>query len=256
MTIASYYGFPTQEKYDAAKEAIVGIECEIEGLYGEQFFDGFQTTKDGSLRHNGYEFISKPRSVTETVQIFKFLHDNISLVDVAEGNFSRRTSTHVHMNCRSMDFKQIHKLIMLYALYEEVFFLMVDKERRGNIHCVPLTETYLPSIYSLHVPHLRDRWHKYTALNILPLSQQGTVEFRHLQGTNDPSLLLEWLTCLENLWKLALSVEFSVEELSNKEKITEWFKDIFGHSKKIMALEPALESLTANTLLDVKFSFV
>jgi Putative amidoligase enzyme len=256
MILAEYFGFGFNEKVDATNHPIFGIECEIEGVQDGQYFTGFDTTKDGSLRHNGYEFISCPMPMETVLTAFRNLHSSLLLIPLDEGNFSRRTSTHVHMNCRSLTAEQVKTMVMLYALFEEVFFLMVDKNRRGNIHCVPLTETFLPSKYSHSIHSLRDCWHKYTALNILPLSKQGTIEFRHLQGTNSVELLEEWLTCLGNLWYLCQTAQLTPETLTNKETIVSWFKDIFGGSKRVMVCEAALDSLIENTLLDVKFSLV
>jgi hypothetical protein len=147
---------------------------------------------------------------------------------------------------------------LLYALYEEFFFAMVEQGRRGNIHCVPLTETHLPGNYALPIEKLaqQGRWHKYTALNILPLTTLGTVEFRHLQGTDDVELFGEWLQLLENLWKLSQETTITVEALVSEEVLKSWWKELFGHSKRIMALEPAFNNTIANSLLDVKFAFI
>lgn len=133
---------------------------------------------------------------------------------------------------------------------------MVDSSRRGNIHCVPLTETFLCNYYSHNLNHMLTRWHKYTALNVLPLAKLGTIEFRHLQGTDDTNLMETWLTTLENLWKLGQEVKITEETLSSKDTLREWFVKLFGHSTKIMALEPCLFDMIGNNLIDVKLSLV
>lgn len=42
-------------------------------------------------------------------------------------------------------------------------------------------------------------WQKYTALNLLPITKYGTVEFRHMHGTNDFDKLCTWINSLSNL---------------------------------------------------------
>jgi hypothetical protein len=233
-----------------------GIECEIECVRSpRENFDIFKATHDGSLRNDGLEFISEPSEKLQLVEGFKKLHARLAFTEV-DDPFSPRTSTHVHINCRSLTAGQVKNLIMLYVLYEEFFFAMVKPERRGNIHCVPLSETYLCSFYSKPLDYLRQRWHKYTALNILPLGELGTVEFRHLQGTDDASLLEEWLTTLENLWRIAQRTYVDAAFVSSPEVITATWEQLFGHSARITPLRPNIAAMTQNNLLDVKLSLI
>jgi hypothetical protein len=240
---------------NTATAFIAGLECEIESVVSKHSDDIFVATEDGSLRNNGCEFISHPHTKDVLLDSFKKLHARLEFYDKAEA-FSSRTSTHVHVNCRSLDEVQVRNLTLLYALFEEFFFAMVDANRRGNIHCVPLSETFLSANYRHGVMHQRERWHKYTALNLLPLGKLGTVEFRHLQGTGDVNLVEEWLTTLENLWKLAQTVVIDATSLSSEHALKDWFYSIFGHSKRIMALEPCLKDMIKNSLIDVKLSLV
>jgi hypothetical protein len=145
---------------------------------------------------------------------------------------------------------------LFYALFENFFFSMVNSDRRDNIHCVPLTETFLPQIYRYDLQRYVKNWHKYTALNVIPLVKQGSIEFRHLQGTKDDQLLSEWLTTLDNLWQLCQREALSAESLADKAKLKYYWKSLFGHSPRIMALEPAFDNIIQNSLLDVKFAFV
>ena len=237
------------------KEFFAGLECEIESVMAHHDIGLFKATEDGSLRNNGCEFISIPATKPDLVDGFKNLHAEIVYHDKSEA-FSARTSTHVHINCRPLDELQVKNLTLLYALFEEFFFAMVDKTRRSNIHCVPLSETFLSGNYRHDLQYQLQRWHKYTALNILPLGTLGTVEFRHLQGTDDTNLLEEWLTALENLWKLAQTVRLDAASLGNEQILMDWFYVLFGHSKRIIALSPCFSSMIKNSLIDVKLSLV
>jgi len=255
MNIAYVYGL-NESPLNFCSQFTAGVECEIESVSnGGEGFKGFEATEDGSLRNHGVEFISVPLGKTELLDCFDNLHAEIEFFDKKDA-FSPRTSTHVHINCRSLEASQVKTLILLYALYEDFFFAMCEPGRRDNIHCVPLTETYLTALYGKDLKLLVERWHKYTALNILPLKNLGTVEFRHLQGTGDSALLAEWLTTLENLWTMCQRESLSIETLSDEDTLKSWWYKLFGHSSRVMSLSPSFNNIIANSLLDVKFAFV
>lgn len=255
MNIAYTYGL-VPSPLDTASVFIAGMECEIESVANpNHLFEGFEVTEDGSLRNNGVEFISVPCPKGTLLANFCSLHEELAFNRKADA-FSPRTSTHVHINCRPLEPEQVKTLVLLYALYENFFFAVCEPGRRNNIHCVPLTDTFLPELYKKDLKVLIGRWHKYTALNILPLGTLGTVEFRHMQGTDDAALIQEWLTVLENLWALAQRVSLSAENLSSEDLLRSWWLILFGHSPRIMALSPSFNNIIANSLLDVKMAFV
>jgi len=253
--IQQEYGLRRYESLDEVNFFIAGIECEIESVEPDQSFDNFTSTHDGSLRNDGIEFISRPLDRGVLLNSFRNLHANIQLYE-PEQAFSSRTSTHVHVNCRTLTPDQTKQLVLFYALFEDFFFAMVNKDRRGNIHCVPLTETFLPNIYKYDLTRYIQSWHKYTALNVLPLGKLGSIEFRHLQGTRDDQLLGEWLLTLDNLWHLSQREHITAETLADEAKLKQWWLSLFAHSPRIMALEPAFNNVIQNSLLDVKFAFV
>jgi hypothetical protein len=239
--------------YREAKDFICGIECEVESSKnGGKHFGNFKCIQDGSLRNNGFEYVTlTPTTRDVIVSGFKDLHEWLKF---GPDPFSERTSTHVHINVASLDEAQVKNMLMLYALFEELFFAMVKPARRHNIHCVPLTETHLPMHYHLSLRGLVERWHKYTGVNLGRIHDLGTVEFRHLHGTGDKKELDIWLHVLENLWKLCQRVDVNATTLSNKEMITEWFEAIFFPADKVMMLRPSLFDIIRNSLIDVKFS--
>ena len=253
--IQETYGLRKTDGLDNVNFFVAGIECEIESVEPDQSFDNFMSTHDGSLRNDGMEFISRPLDRGVLLNSFRNLHASIQLYE-PEQAFSPRTSTHVHVNCRTLTTEQTRQLVLFYALFEDFFFAMVNKDRRGNIHCVPLTETFLPSIYKYDLTRYIKSWHKYTALNVLPLGKQGSIEFRHLQGTKDDQLLGEWLMTLDNLWYICQREELTAETLADNAKLKQYWKTLFAHSPRIMALEPAFNNIIQNSLLDVKFAFV
>lgn len=240
--------------YTNQTSPLFGVECEIEAVRHVEDLDGlWQITEDGSLRNGGKEFISVPLLLPQQFEAFKKLHANITL-----GNdpFSERTSIHVHMNCQGLDEQQVKNILLLYALYEECFFLMVHPSRRNNIHCVPLTETHMPSMYNRQLSSIVERWHKYTALNLLPLASQGTIEFRHMHGHNDSVLYNQWLVCLANLLEVGKRITIDRAFLSNKEALIRTHADIFRDSPVYNTTRVGFEFYMNNAITDVKLSLM
>ncbi len=180
----------------ACPTLIYGVELEIERIpaLGDMSLTGFTATEDGSLRNNGKEFISKPMTFSNLMWC---LNNFFTKNKFTEANYSERCSIHVHTNCLNLTLEQIQSLCMVYQVYEDLLFAWVSPERAENIFCVPWSQTTLS--YKMFDKDPANwitkgkRWRKYTALNLLPLFTQGTVEFRHMPGTNDVKRIETWL---------------------------------------------------------------
>lgn len=240
--------------YGAVKEVLFGIECEIEDIkaWNEWVGDHWGITEDGSLRNNGKEFLMPPNNFNNSMEMFKKLHANLSL---GKEPFSDRTSIHVHVNMQNLRENEVKQIILLYALFEEYFFMIPDSGRRANIHCVPLSETFLPSYYNQGLPVLHQKWQKYSALNVKPLTEHGTLEFRHMHGHNDADKMAQWLKLLENLVQVGSTMEpFSPTNLT-PENIRALFSKLFGHFPQHDSWKMTLSESTFNSVLDIKLSF-
>ena len=252
-TVAQFYG--SGGHLAIVSKFVAGMECEIEGLPSSkiQSFGHFACKEDHSLRNQGMEYVSAPLERDALLNQFIELQKWLKL-DPKKNPFSERTSVHVHVNVSNMTMQQAKNMLMLYALYEELFFSMVKPERRANIHCVPLTETHLPGIYNKPMWLLRDRWSKYAAVNLMRMSDLGTIEFRHHHGSGDTEEITAWLKVLDNLWTLARQVVIDEESLSNPARVYAWFDAIFNPSPKTLMLGGQLHNIIQNSLIDVKFS--
>ncbi len=189
-----------------------GVEHEVENVDWDRYENvapkmadacGYQREDDGSLIA-GTEFITFPASLANQIAFHKVLHGN----ELFEGEpFSERTSTHVHVNVSQLSVEQTLSLLQLYALAEPYFFAFVGETRERNIHCVPLWATQMGGLLFKHnytYTLLPQQWHKYTALNIKPMKEIGTIEFRHLYGTEDTTIFANWLALLKSLYTWAL----------------------------------------------------
>ena len=202
---------------------------------------------DGSLRNNGVEFITKPLSFKESLNTFDILHKGLTL---GPQPFSSRTSIHVHVNMTNMTLAQLKHFLLTYALLEPVFFEVAGETRKHNIHCVPLNFTILPSIYSKPIQDIVKAWSKYSAFNLMPVRTQGTVEFRHLYGTDDAMVYQKWLTLIKELWDFVYNNETTtLETLLRSEHSPQTIQNIVLPSSKYMSPDYSA------SFIDVKLAF-
>jgi hypothetical protein len=202
------------------------------------------------------EFITKPVTKEKAVEFHDALYNQGILKFNSAGDpCSDRCSIHAHVNFSDLDAPKVRQFILLYALLEPLFFEMVDESRKNNIYCVPLSFTFLNKYYPTNdLTYLVEKWasgsYKYTAFNIIPLGKQGSIEFRHLQGTKDNKKFSDWLEAIHRLYKLNLATELKNETLTK-----EW--TLWAANTVFEGLLPAQSpedraELLQNTFLDVK----
>lgn len=260
-TIIEQYEIPC--KFPITREFVVGLELEIETVYSIKYESleeeyAIAVIEDGSLRNGGYEFLIPPSNIETALNLFDLIHSQ-AYCRYREGAFSNRTSIHVHVNCLFSTETEVKNLLLLYSIFEPLFFSFVGQERKNNIHCVPLGYTHMSQRFPLRLFHLctGNSWHKYTAFNLLPLTKLGTVEFRHMEGHNNRERLAAWLHMIKVLWDNAHNPAtiFSEETL----KQTDWLANI---EKELLIpeviknmKEPISFELNRN-LIDVKLGFM
>lgn len=160
---------------------------------------------DDSLRNEGKEFITMPTSVANTLAAHGAVFDPKYVVyGDNEQRCNERGSTHVHVNFSDRTEEQVKQFIRLYALVEPLFFDFVAEHRRNNIYCVPLSCTNMLTSLQNSLPYVVEHWHKYTAFNVKPLEQYGTIEFRHLEATSDTAKFSEWLKMIYALYTFSM----------------------------------------------------
>jgi len=263
MTIYEDFGIElANEDCAEADYFICGTEYEIEDVHvvkikkfdigtdNPYWFGDLGAIKDGSLRNNGIEFVTRPVPFKRAIELFTELRDQLKL---GSDPYSARTSTHVHVNVASLSTDQLKHFVLLYALFEPVFFKFAGDLRKHNTHCVPLGHTLLPGQYTKSIGTLVDIWSKYSAFNLKPVKTIGTVEFRHLFGTGDVKVYQQWLTMLKDLWECAYN------------KPTNWLKLQMVTGRPILEILPLvlpsapgeyLESDFADSVIDVKLAFL
>lgn len=184
------------------KSCLVGIEVEVENVpvYLDHLQPLWLRTEDNSLRDNGWEYISAPVKGEHIEYSLRRLFRDMKKHN-PKYTFSGRTSIHVHMNARTMTCDQAAAMLLLYTVFEKTLFRFIGKDREHNHHCVPVRNSNISAMMSdiIFGRAPTGHWQKYTAVNILPLSGKGTLEFRHMHGTDDVDRLMVWINLLMKL---------------------------------------------------------
>ena len=226
---------------------IFGLELETENVQ-DKFEIGtikhrgyWSRDIDNSLRNYGKEFISVP---LKAFQLEHALDQLTSLYNVKKLEWSERTSTHVHVNARDLTLEQILGMILVYCAVEKVLFKWVGHNRDKNIFCIPLYKTwYYRNIgnFTTDAYSIARNWNKYTALNLNPLQKYGTIEFRHLYGTWDKEVILQWtnlISCIKRYSKnkTVHEIKTSIFDLNTSSVYNEFILNVFkSHANILLA---------------------
>lgn len=250
-------------------ERLIGIEIELEELNPDAPLraPGFSFITDNSLRNSedgiAREAVSSPIRLCDADGL---LYAFWQAVKVTDNNFSERCSIHVHVNTLDMTVEQLGSLCLVYQTLERLLFEFIggygDTQRKDNIFCVPwhqsgLTYNYVNDL--VKDPTYKARaWQKYTALNLLPLAEQGTVEFRHLYGTADLKKIGQWLQIIGCLFEYATKNRFDditkqIMEMNTISNYREWLTAVFCKHADLFCSSPNYESALNRGVIDTKF---
>lgn len=182
----------------STEEGLVGIEIEVENITnGVPLSPHWSCKEDGSLRNHGMEYVSVPLQIKQIQPALEGLY--IPLHESNKPDFSNRTSIHIHLNCRDLTQDQIYTMVLLYSIFEKHFYGFAGTKRLNSIFCVPIYRCNILQQAVDVIYGFGPTWHKYCGLNILPLIDNngargyGTIEFRHLYGTSDINLIMNWI---------------------------------------------------------------
>jgi hypothetical protein len=236
---------------------LYGVELEIENVphWDELVVTGMDSHADGSLRNNGREFVTKPMSFSNLAYCLTNFFDKAKL---DESNYSERCSIHVHTNVQDMEWEQVQTLALVYQAVERLLFTWIGNDRENNIFCVPLHQTNLtykrfdtdPSV------GMFKKWEKYTALNFLPMTTLGTVEWRHMHGHCNKQVILDWCRLIGRLFAYAKRVPLAqakemLLELNTSSAYEIFMGEVFGPEARLFnnVIEPLEDGV-----LDVKYA--
>lgn len=228
--------FPANVEGLPDPEVILGIELEIEQWHEAKRGHclGFNYENDGSLRNNGIEGISMP---VPAKFMRNMLNGFFEMHGITEDFYSDRCSTHVHMNVQECTVQEVKVICLLYQIFERLLFKYVGHERDENIFCVPwhqsgLTATFVDKLQR-NFDAVARNWVKYSALNLLPMRDKGTIEFRHLHGTCDVNVIMQWVRYITHLYAYAKKTSYkaltkTLLEMNTISNYDLFIMDVFG----------------------------
>lgn len=237
-------------------EGMIGIEIEVENITNPVPLAAYWDHKaDGSLRNNGAEFVSVPLHIKQIQLALEHLFDALNASN--NPDFSNRTSVHIHVNCRDLTQDQLYNFILLYAIFEKHFYQIAGTRRMNSIFCVPLFRTNQLHKIETVVYDLNPDWHKYCGLNLLPLYANsvtqgyGTIEFRHLYGTNNILEILNWINDILCLRQAAIKMTTddllaNIKNMNTTSSYMELYYQVFEHGRKILSNKKDFEECVSN----------
>lgn len=158
----------------------VGIEIEMENPsdYSEIMdSDYWHVENEGSIR-NGIEAVS---SILDGSSINEALCHVEDTLNGCENSW--RCGVHVHVDVGDLSREEVANVISGYILLERLLFAWEGTNRNDSKFCVPVAvsshilEGYAHWVYDIPA---RGSLTKYSALNLLPIERQGSVEFRFM----------------------------------------------------------------------------
>lgn len=238
-----------------------GLELEIENVMEPRnwLVPGVHDVEDGSLRNMGREFILAPMTFSNTHYCLNlFFNKN----KPTERNYSERTSIHVHSNCRNLSLEKLRTILLLYGVFESMFYRFSGGGRSENIFCIPWSQTLLTTklLNEELFTNQMHSWQKYTGLNLLPLTKYGTIEWRHLPGTSDLNKIMTWLNLIGCLYTYADKTSFDqvkgeVVSLNTSSQYEHFLGSVFG--KYASNFEgPTLRADLEKGVLDIKYALL
>lgn len=220
ITVAQVFGhrasYPTIEGHPLIVGThLAGVEIELENIRNSApAFQYWEAKTDGSLRNGGMEFVcSAPWGGHDlyeaAIEIDAYLFGN-------NPDESWRCSTHVHVDVRDMNAAQLKRMILAYIFYERVLFKCSGWHRYKNNFCVALgfaQEQLAILSRNWNLPddefmrNICGSWDKYSSINLLPMQNFGSVEFRISEAKWRKGKLIRLTNRFLSLKELATSFE-------------------------------------------------
>lgn len=220
------------------------IETETKNTYEVPPMKYWTAHSDGSLRNFGVEFVlSRPldpgsKEYAEALLEFDNFAKTKKFLD------STYTSVHVHFNFVDRQARHLANFITLYLLFENVLTRYCGPDRDGNLFCLKTQNS--EASYMLYrdllkaisegrahnfIRNLSANRYKYSALNVVPLNNLGSVEVRTHPGTSQSSVINRWVNILMCLYNLAQKYNNPMEIMKKTIGLNDYgnlVREVFG----------------------------
>tara|TARA_R100001082_G_scaffold106367_1_gene79187 strand:- start:2314 stop:3543 length:1230 start_codon:yes stop_codon:yes gene_type:complete len=265
--------FSYQESRDFIEpRTIIGVEVELEGMHeasgfahngvrsnlnhdhfsfdgdtrGVLFGTGYWNVKsDGSLREGGVEFVTKKLFGKDLSLALAELGDYLDANTIPNSIPSDRCSVHIHLDVTDLDKNEYARLLIDYAIFENVLFNYCGADRKNNIYCLPFAKSddfrrtlsnILTSVSKdLDFRKYVNAFPKYSALNLRATSTYGSLEFRLHGGTYDMMRVKQWINIIMCLKKnCRANNAHNLHREISRHGITNYLEKVFGHYHRIL----------------------
>lgn len=190
MNVGQVFGYtlpvPCTPHVQVAGVTRVGIEIELENISSSDLnTEYWRSITDGSLRNSGREFVfNGPHGGTD---LFLACVELDTFLSRQSPDGSWRCSTHVHVDVRDLTSEQLKNVLLTYLVYEKLLFRLSGFQRYTNNFCSAFGfAQHQLSILAQNwtqegeqfFHYVANSWDKYSALNLRPLANFGSIEFR------------------------------------------------------------------------------
>jgi len=247
---------------------IIGVEVELEGMHeasgfahngvprrvdtglfsydsdtsGVLFGTGYWNVKsDGSLREGGVEFVTKKlfgKDLSMALdELNEYLNDEAESLDDIP---SDRCSVHIHLDVTDLDKNEYARLLIDYAIFENVLFHYCGMDRKENLYCLPFaksddfkrTLSHILTSVNKNIDFRKyvNGFPKYSALNLRATSTYGSLEFRLHGGTYDMMRVKQWINIIMCLKKNCRgNTAHNLHREISRYGIPNYLEKVFGH---------------------------
>lgn len=240
--VCDIFNYSPAPRYEKAEELLfndlgIGIEIEAENA-GTTFHNKFahneeagaywQLKPDHSLRNNGIEFCSRILFGVDIPRALNSIHPYLETLTL-----NWRTGIHIHTDIRDRTVNDLIRIFELYSILEPIIFAWEGNQRDLNNFCVPWRSCNTPlMVFSEAVNKIREgemsrdyQRHylnnlqgigKYSALNIIPLTSFGSLEFRHMQATDNINKILTFVNICSSIVRNGPELDLPAGELLSR----------------------------------------
>lgn len=208
-----YVKIPNLKVSDTFNTFGIELETIVKNRYdmGDKGLAFFRIVGDGSLSHDGAEFVS---SVLENKKGFGIIEDFGKFAkEHLEVNRSCGFHVHLFMHDKLQTMENLQKIFKAYYNTQDFWFSMVSRSRRHNSYCQRLNKEDYDKIMSfrnldefikwfyhsrekVEIDYLmREKYHekRYGWINLHSLFFRDTLEIRLHQGTVNPTKIINWI---------------------------------------------------------------
>ena len=267
--------FSYQESRDFVEpRTIIGVEVELEGMHeasnfarngiprkivdeiedfsydsdnnGVKFGTGYwNVISDGSLREGGVEFVSKKLFGQDLVFALDELDSYLTANTIPNSKPSDRCSIHIHLDVTDLNKNEYARLLIDYAVFENVLFHYCGLDRKENLYCLPFarSDDFKRTLSNILTSVSKDidfrkyvnGFSKYSALNLKATSTYGSLEFRLHAGTYDMMRVKQWINIIMCLKKnCRRNTAHNLHREISRHGVTNYLEKVFGHYHRLL----------------------